>query len=710
MANNSTKIFETLLMCVKIITGIQGQISRQIRSKDGLSDTLIKLSSEAVKNNAYMPKVFAIESVLIPLGFLNNLAIQLADGKADHGYLRDTIISNPDMQQLSLTILQKKTENKKRYKELYDYCVPGVVNAVRDIDADKNAPKPYNAFNILDLETWLLASLIDIFDAYFGADPLNKEIAKDNEAREQIVNALVERLENISTGTEVGINKEFGKRGWYASTQIVEQLNKYSKALVRRSAKKTNEYLPEDGDIDAWNNLIEGMLVLPAVIESTLVTTRAVCALLVVGKEVFAEGGFEAEVEDDARLIRNAFANAEKEVLRSEHFLQFVFGLLEKFKSIDSIDAKDFDQFIHLTALLAFAFKGGYFLDDQDLGNVDKLNEVATNAGFPDRASVMAVIKKHLVWKSGLRSELVRTDEGAVLNKLTYFLATGDLTVLVDENTGDFIPFANPTEKEAFSPKHKFSYNLALPLIVKAMAQISLDERFRLMVSTHHEEWPDISWPEQWLFEIEESADYYAESMIENYVQQRDGNVVGICANSGEPDLSLTAAVVDALSIWVGSLALRNALEQVVGSISSPSVVAQPVDSDHAVVDQFFQLLKRRTTPDKQDTDHQRRSRVFWHILRESFIDDALITDQKAEIASEPNIFVLFVCVDLAMHIINVGEKRSLGYAEKQVCDEISILLRKEGATDKSSAGSSFPTIREAIVGKYPGAFSESRI
>ncbi|MES9905457.1 MAG: hypothetical protein ABW168_22620, partial [Sedimenticola sp.] len=185
---------------------------------------------------------------------------------------------------------------------------------------------------------------------------------------------------------------------------------------------------------------------------------------------------------------------------------------------------------------------------------------------------------------------------------------------------------------------------------------------------------------------------------------------VGICANSGKLDLSLTAAVVDALSIWAGSLALRNALEQVVGSISSPSVVAHPVDSDHAVVDEFFQLLKRRTTPDEQDTPDKRRSRVFWSILQQSFIDPALIQNQNAQIASEPNIFVLFICVDLAMHIIDVGEKRSLGYAEKEVCNEIAILLSKEGTAEKSSACSIFPTIREAIVGKYPGAFSESRI
>ncbi|MES9903158.1 MAG: hypothetical protein ABW168_10850, partial [Sedimenticola sp.] len=506
MANNSTKIFEKLLMCAKIIGGIQGQISRQISSNDGLTDDLIESSPEADKKSAYMPKVFAIESVLIPLGFLNNLATQLADGKACHGYFQNELLENPGMQVLSHTILKTKMETKKTYKDLYDYCVPGIVNAVQNIDVDKNAPEPYNSFNILDLETWLLASLIDIFDTYFGADPLSEEIANDNKAREQIVNALVERLENISTGTDVGINKEFGKRGWYASTQIVGQLNKYSKSLVRRRAKKANKHLPEDEDIDAWDNLIEEVLALPAVIESTLVTTRAVCALLVVGKEVFAEGDFEAEVEDDARVIRNAFASAEKEVLCSEHFLQFVFGLLEKFKSIDLIDAKDFDQFIHLTSLLAFAFKGGYFLDDQEPGNVDKLNAVATNAGFPDRASVMAVIKKHLVQKTGLRNELVRIGEDAVLDKLTYFLATGDLTVLVDKNTGDFIPFTSPKDKEAFPSEHKFSYNLALPLIVKAMAQISLDERFRLMASTYHEEWSDICWPEEWLFEIEESA------------------------------------------------------------------------------------------------------------------------------------------------------------------------------------------------------------
>jgi hypothetical protein len=341
----------------------------------------------------------------------------------------------------------------------------------------------------------------------------------------------------------------------------------------------------------------------------------------------------------------------------------------------------------------------------------DKFRDSIEKHGYKDRADVINALL--LAYENTVWGYLSRT-EGELYRSKNRFITTHDLARIYD-NEGKLRPLVTSKEKleignDADRNYHSFEYVLTLPIAIKALAQLSYSERLSRFEATKLEKWSELQFP-AWLPKVETLAEDLVEVMLKVHVRNDKGTLFwGVWQD--EHDWSVTAAVVDALSLWCGSLACRWAYNEHTGKVEGDG--PEGTDAvERKVVAEFFNLLRAKTSGSQQPRaraeplDEETKEIVEWlRTLRK--LTSMALNFRSANASSDPEkegleLEHVFMLADMVGQV-----KYTLGpsAADSELFGHVGKIL-EDAMRTRASSGERFGNVRMKIIEKYPTAFPE---
>jgi hypothetical protein len=707
MARSKSNEWEQLKEHARLLRSIQTKLFEQV-DKGVITDDIAD-SKEAA--NEIMPRVYAIESALVSLGSISSVSNSLREG-AGYVKLEDDIQDDVVLRDLSIDYLRDK-ERTKRFARLFKEHAVDVLTFVENIEKTPITPKPYGGFVDFDMEVWALACLIDIKDVFFRRR-IDTRIAEDNKELEKRIETVVSsRLEQIRQEATDGINKNV-RVGWYGSMTAMKSIRELlpNKKIQRDLEKQKNLSAALQGVGGSWEALLGKILNHRAVVETILLSTRAVCAFVAIAQDVLVSSRVGNKGGED---VSQTFKDIENDVLRNEAFAQFCLSQLAQYRQTRRLPLEDVDPFIHLTGILAFSLSRGYF-SAPDGKAKGELRE-SLQRDFKDRNEIVVTMldkyERDVV-------DLLIKDDSDLYREKNIFVATSDLARLYDED-GNLKSLRTIEDKAEIGgadlDHHTFVYVVALPIAVKALAQLSIGERLNRMAAVNHEHWGELEGEfADWLPRVDALGETLVAAMSRlNIKRSADGNTAwGVW--EGQHDWSVTAAVVDALGLWCGALACRAAFNAQTGLAIRPPEKDPDRDpvgpfpaSDSRIVAEFFDLVSRRTTPPEREESNggDNEALLEWlGILRRvsspalnfeprSFGSDTERTSSKS--LGLENAFKVVALVQYIRQQMN----EPLDELVPTVCEHITEVLKLE----KAGPDVMFNDLCGRIRSSYPGAF-----
>ena len=541
------------------------------------------------------------------------------------------------------------------------------------------------------MEIWVLACLLDFKDVFFSRG-ISAEIAEERDFEKRIDDLVTNRLADFARE-----RNPISRVGWYGSMRVMKSISDLIDDIKRQQRElKQNPGLTialEDVEDKKWESLIQELIKHDAIAETILLSTRAVCAFVVLAHDVLT---FQKAAGD----VSTYFDAIEQRILKSDDFAAFCLERLKKYTEPSRLIEEDIDAFIHLTGILAFALSKGYF-SPQGSDDKNKLREnLKEKFGFENRQAIIGAI----VERFSDVNQVLTSRKSKFYDKENWFVATANLQKLYEDD-GKMKTLRKLQEKEAIGEDYSFKFLVALPIAVKAMAQLSIDERLDRMAGLSHDRWGELEFA-PWLTRVEDLGDELVNAMLDIHIQRSGNTAWGVW--KGAHDWTVTAAVVDALSLWCAALACRYALNEQTGIVTRRTSGTEGIPrEDQEVVAAFFGLLKKHTTPspveaaNSADRDSLEWLNILWRLSGPS--GPALNFDTKNSGRPFLGLDNAAKVAALIKHIRDAGEDR--GDVVKEVCG----LIRKTLGQGKSDATQAalYAALYKSIVEKFPRAFSD---
>lgn len=690
MARSDLGELEQLREHAQLLIAIQNKLFEQVE-KGSITDDISQGSPDEI-----MPRIFAIESALVPLGALSMVSSLLRDESSGYSRLEENIQRDSKLQDLSIDFLRGK-DRARWFTKLYQQYGKEILSFVEAIQKTQVVPKPYGKFVDFDMEVWALACLLDFKDVFFQRQ-IDSNIAKQQEFEKKIDGLVSNRLDDFDFAREGrgGINS-VSRVGWYGSMASMERLSELQTKRAQQHGlvqdhPNVAKALKRTG---GWDALIEELANHDAIAETVLLSTRSVCAFVVLAHDVLAL----RKGEEGGGAVSTFFDNIEKDVLRTDGFAAFCLGRLRKYKQIPRLPLEEIDPFIHLTGILAFALSRGYFSPND---NKNEIRATLKEFDFNNRGEIIDAIMDKFRDVGDL---LVRGDS-EMYDQENRFVATADLARLYTDD-GALKLLRSVEDKAAIGDDndrddHSFQFVVSLPIAIKALAQLSIDERLDRMTAVHHDQWTQLTFA-PWLERVEQLGERLVGAMSELNVH-RAGNVAwGVW--KGKHDWSVTAAVVDALGLWCAALACRYALTERIGQ--GPDVSNEFSTEDQKVVAAFFGLLKQHTAPKPaaEGNGANDESLEWIRILRQ--VSSAALNFEPRDNGADPSKSLglenIFRVVAMIQHI-----RRELGTPLEVVVPTVRGLIKQVLETKKKMDTSDmFVELCLRIRKEFPKAFSE---
>jgi len=577
------------------LLAIRDTLFDQLERDGYFSDSLVADRRLPSKENARLlaPLAFGVEGALIPLGLFSYTAALLKE----RGYLKlsDLMIEDPALKRFAVDKL-KNTPEAMRFARLFESAF-GLLSSF-DFARGREFAAPYADQDVLDIDCWILAALVDLDDLFFMGSPfipsVRIEQKKQHDKALQVLSQALGRMQRVAKFTNYP--DELNRRGWFGNLEIMEALDNLPYDGPARTALQ--EKLPDFPGIptpDDWKRVFQTILTHRNIVETTLVTTRAVLMFSVVAEATYRElGGDSASDAKALAPLLQFFDTTTNEIFRNDTFAEFVLTEFSRIAAFPVIPAEDYDIFIHAIGILSFAVTRGFF---SEVGDVDQFREVPRRL-VRDRSDLVGRLLNAI--EGGFEGALVK--ENSFVESPNWFVATKDWSLLFGPDGKPAIRYT-PDDKKSLGEGDRFQFILALPLVVKALANISYEERQRVLRTVKPEDWKAYAWP-TWLSRVDILAEKLARAMVTKHVKTDGASRIGFSRDAAV-DLSVTAGVVDALSLWCAALMLRAVAD---GELESESIVVPPsfdpfiglTADDIAAVGGFFQLLKRWTGPPTQ--------------------------------------------------------------------------------------------------------------
>lgn len=588
---------------IATLVQIREAMLQHFGEQKGFTDALIDLEAKAnpdLRKSALMPLAWGAESIVIPFGLLQGLGADLAGEVPDYGVVQ-AAFKDPESFLFSMS-LPSVVEDSTKLAQL-EQLVELVAVPLADT-LTKPGPAgvaPYAERDVLDLHMWRLAALIDLDELFFlGDQPPSEAIRKEQaKVHEACIFAIVNSLGDIDRISNYDWPGSCNLHGWYADPATMASLDKLIDKAEdgHRLPLSMLDFTPADTSPEHWGPVLEKLTSHQAVVETTLVTTRAVCSVLPVAKDVFqnwldAQTGpgatkNEKKLRMFVKKILDMFSGIEDKVFRDPAFGRFLLNRFIDVAGAGTVSLEHYDQFVHLVGILGFALSKGYLAGD---GDKHELRPDLARDGYRDRNDVIQRIMAIL--KGSFGDQLCDVSSEFNLQE-TWFVTTDDLTVLFeDDDEGTPKVWATPAERvEKLPTAARFRFGAGLPLIIKALSNLAFETLRDFLTSHAHGDWKakaESGLP-TWLDDVLSTNEKLVDAMLKMLYPNADG----WCVFEGGRDLNATASTVDALSMWCGVLLCRAALE---GELEekTPLRPLQP-DPDYEIFQNFLTLLRRHT-------------------------------------------------------------------------------------------------------------------
>ncbi len=572
-------------------------------AQGGFEDAFVlsQLPVAADRRRALMPVAWAVEAATLPLGVLGDVVKDLAD-LGEFGQAREFVANDATLRQFAINVLRDSDRERKQFIRLFEFAFePLLANLVAPAE-DRLAP--YGGHDVLDLHAWRLAALVDLDDVFFmRSAPIDDDARKRHlKLHTVFADKLRQSLKELRGLVQLkGFPESTNLRGWYASPSAMRALDRVTEEDVADAIRARVPGITAPAmETAEWAAILLSILNHQAIIDTTLVSTRAAISVLAVAKATYSEATFRESDDKNFRAQISAicgdFGFIETNLFRSDVFARFILGQFDRVTKPDLLALQDYDTFIHLVGILAAALSHGYFCPGSER---ETFRASASVGVFTNRTAVIRRILKHL--QGGTKAEL--SNMSGFLNTENWFVSTTDPAVLFDETEGTLRALATPDERKQLGNAHVFQFVLALPLVVKALAELCLQERMFMMTTTKATGWSTIDWSAVgWLAEVESVGAELVAAMTERMVSGTDAG--RFATFGGGYDLAATAAVVDALALWSAGLLCRAALNGEMVAQDEPSRTGgvsvgdgEVSPEDQKVVADFFRLLKRHAQP-----------------------------------------------------------------------------------------------------------------
>ena len=373
---------------------------------------------------------------------------------------------------------------------------------------------PWSQIELFDLWAWRVATFLDLEDILFiRGDDFGDPSGEETKLRERLLREFAQAVGELTAHEEL-------IKGGFGGLFVNPDLSSATKDILSGTGVDGREIKDQLLNF-GWNpkDLENNLLDHPFILETTTESTRSVLTAAVVGMDVYRK------MEKAGGNIQKAFRNLKflTNLLLADRCVEGHLVRAEKLTAGGNVEEKHVDGLIHLIGILAFAF--GARTDE--FGSEERDNRILSTV-FQCIEAIMAPV-------SNPKSE--------IHNITTSFIATTEFPSLFD---GAGIPIDSYDLKESLGEDEKFSFVVSLPLVVRALGhiagrlqrdEVSIDQAARARVFTLGTDLCDLMLDTRFGI-VQTSPD--------------DETAWGMW--QGEPFAEMNAALVDALSLWVGVL------------------------------------------------------------------------------------------------------------------------------------------------------------
>jgi len=696
--------FTALKENLKILLKIRNQLFNKLHKKGGFYDEFTKneLKDESKFKKSMMLLAFGVEGIIIPIGLFTDIAEELA--KNGYTPIKKSMISDEHMKQFTIDYLRIGIDDElQKLKDLFEVAYKPLTDTL--LKPEKETLQPYATRDFLDLQVWRLAALVDMDDLFFMANPLDEGLKRQKQPlHDAFMENLVVVLNKLKQLSRFKLPDQINFRGWYGDIEIMKKIDDACNDDLEKRDLKRNFKL------DNVEEFVKKILNSHSIVETTIETTRAVTVFTAIAQEVYKKSKMSLaadEISQGETETAEFFEMLESAIFRNENFGKFILNTFDQLTS-QRLQEHQFDTFIHLIGIIAFCFTRGYFSDIEGRNIRNEANEKERDS-FKDNlrterfSSRSEVINSLLTHVSSIAAEF--NNKNSFIYEETRFVATSDWNVLSKLIEKDSL---GPQEKEELGDQHTYRYIAGLPLIVKALAQISFEERFFQMSRVPQSKWENIQWPD-WLEKLEKQNTELTGYMIDYQIMTNEDKSEAYGIWKDGEDISITASVVDALSLWCGSLMCRSALNDEFGKPTTTTTPVLPQDEDQEIVWRYLNLLKRYTGHQAERREHVTRDSdewidVFFTVVKDLFSftdsDDKWLTSDKNDNVFELSFHEIIKIVALIRHIQRLCPEDERDEIIPKLMPEIRGLVREGGK-------STFPKIFQEILKKVKSRFGK---
>lgn len=587
MSRTTEEMFKTLKILRKLRTY---QLARMPHFMDGLKGDCPEMRA-----------AFGLEVILAPLGLLSWLPEMLeeipvecfpADQKRnDRPTLKEAMALQND---LKAFLWKEEIVNDAGMKTLRDGSIKWLENLIHSLGDAEISLLPYSTHDHLDLMAWRITAVLDLIDFIRSTGVSKNEEKRFRELIAACSEIMKKRFGELST-----FLCEETLAGWYATPKATKELlEKLSSRLKREEALLT--WIRSDANIKA----------------TVLLSTRAVMTLVVVGKAVVDAGGNE-EFAQASQSLKDTI----ELMSGNPEFTRFLSSVGRELKEkADALNEADFDTLAHYGALLCLGTAEG-LLDREIAGGDTMLREWLT---LIDR-------NQEKILAQGIRDETAGLGNAWYL-KPTRFVSSTDWEELreLQRRNPDFLTSEEGLQLEENGKA--FPYSQALPLFVRGLSHLSFEMRRRYL--QERKERPQVwkmEWAEyynrecSWIDTVDRLLERFVGVMLKSHL---DGKEM-FCHSVGEEgnlveDLSITAAVADAMSLYAAghmltALIEKDPLDETEKTTKKVSQEVRGGDEDVEAVRRFLETLRKHSAassaiPPSDDAaeEEQRREDRLW--------------------------------------------------------------------------------------------------
>lgn len=542
---------------------------QEARMSEGFKDGLGGHSPE-------MRLAFGLEVILAPMGLLSSLpSIHLDPQLADS--FRSDLQTSPLSRSFLFKPYQEYQGPDKPLQDLFDNALHYFMRLKESLTKKDVDVYPYSTFDHLDLWSWRLAAVVDLIDFIKATGvPYSERTSSFRENFRKELGDFVKWLKgSLSSLSECFLLSE-DLSGWYVNQEC-------SKELERLLARKES----------AAKTLKQAVLHNPDIRKTVLQTTRSVLSLVVVALSVFRDA------PDDFKDIFEEAATALQDFIRNyiahedfQSFLTKVLHDLAKKKPYSSQVAKDqgqtneegfFDEpdcdiLAHLGGILCLGRSEDLFCS-YSMSQDEHAKEIQDDTLIQ---TWLTLVEGNIKLISGQYAEMMpvtKEQKQPWFLEPTYFLATKDWNRYFGIESASGREFTLEELEKLENSKEAFPYALGLPLFVRALAHLSFEMRQKFIRYCHDERVQQDAWLSQWAYyktrmcpwmdRVDALILRLVEPVIRKHLKREnttDNSVrylFGVSYDGANfvEDLSITAGVVDALSLVCSSHLLQRQIE-----------------------------------------------------------------------------------------------------------------------------------------------------